>query len=93
MLRRALADHDITTVQYRGWDGIKNGELLKLVAAEFDVFVTSDKNLRYQQDLAALGIAVIILPTNQVPAVRALLPRIDEVLRSVERGELIEIDG
>lgn len=52
IVKRGLPGRDIVTVQEKGWAGIKNGELLRLVAAEFDVFITSDKNLRHQQNLA-----------------------------------------
>ena len=74
-----------------GWAGIKNGELLKLVTAEFDVFITSDKNLRYQQNLSALDLAIILLPSNQVPVVKALLPDIDNALSKIDPGDFIEI--
>jgi hypothetical protein len=57
-----------------GWAGIKNGELLRLVSAEFDVFITSDKNLKHQQNLSALELSINLLPSNQVPIVKALLP-------------------
>lgn len=56
--------------RYRSRDGLgrdQNGQLLRLVAADFDIFITSDKNLRYQQNLAAFDLAVILLPSNQVP--------------------------
>lgn len=91
IVKRGLPDHGIVTVQEMGWSGIKNGELLKLVAAEFDVFITSDKNLRHQQNLSALQISVILLPTNQVPAIKALLPQIDESLSSIGDQEFVEI--
>lgn len=47
IVKRGLSDRAIKSVQEMGWAGVKNGELLKLVKAEFDVFITSDKNLRY----------------------------------------------
>lgn len=59
-----------------GWAGVKNGELLKLVEAEFGVFITSDKNLRYQQNLKDRKIAILLLPGNQIPIVENLLPQI-----------------
>ncbi len=57
-LRFALTKHDVRTVVEMGWSGRKNGELISLAAADFDVFVTVDKNLPYQQDEATLPIAV-----------------------------------
>ncbi len=50
-LKRMLAEHDAQTVQDMGWAGIKNGKLLNLAESEFDVFLTADKNIRYQQNL------------------------------------------
>ncbi len=74
-----------------GWAGIKNGKLLTLLAAEFEVFITSDKNLRYQQNLSIYRIAVIVLPSNQVPVVKNLLPRLDEILESIQQQGFIEL--
>lgn len=91
IVKRGLADRDIVTVQQMGWAGVKNGKLLSLVAPDFDVFITSDQNLRYQQNLSSFGIAVIVLPSNQVPMVRQLLPAIDEVFVSIRPGDLVEI--
>ena len=51
LVKKRLPERQIKTVQEMGWAGIKNGELLKLVEANFEVFVTSDKNLSYQQNL------------------------------------------
>ena len=74
-----------------GWAGIKNGQLLRLVAADFDVFITSDKNLRHQQNLASFDLSVILLPSNQVPAVEAVLDRLDAVLDNIGANEFIQI--
>ncbi len=74
-----------------GWAGIKNGELLRLVSTDFDVFITSDKNLQYQQNLASFEIAFILLPSNQVPVVISLLPKIDEALENIRTKEFVEL--
>jgi hypothetical protein len=60
-LCRELTGHDCVSVQKMGWSGITNGELLKKVAAEFDVFLTGDRNLSFQQDVARFDIAVVVL--------------------------------
>jgi hypothetical protein len=77
----------------RNWvgRGVKNGELLKLVAAEFDTFITSDKNLRFQQNLKELKLSIILLLGNQVPVIKDLLPKIDEALQNSSPGSFIEI--
>ena len=64
IVKRGLPAREIVSVQDMGWAGIKNGELLKLISAEFDVFITSDKNLRYQQNLATLELSIILLPSD-----------------------------
>ena len=51
LLKRLLSEFEISTVQDMGWTGVTNGALLAMAEAEFDVFVTTDKNLRYQQNL------------------------------------------
>jgi hypothetical protein len=56
-----------------------------------DVFSTTDKNLRYQQNLAGRGFAVLLLPSNQVPAVEAMIPALEAALNSVQAGEFLEI--
>ena len=91
VVKSRLPERGITTVQEMGWSGIKNGELLKLVEVQFDVFVTSDKNLRYQQNLADRKLAIVLLPSNQVPVVVSLLSEIDEAIGNVNPGDFIEI--
>lgn len=72
---KRIVGRDIVSVQEMGWAGIKNGELLRRVAAEFEVFITSDKNLRYQQNLSALDLSIILLPSNQVPCREISAPK------------------
>ena len=86
-----LGGYEVVTVQGLGWAGIKNGALLRLVAADFDVFITSDKNLAYQQNLAELPPSVIVLPSNQVPLVEALLPKLDAALTVIGEQDLVEL--
>ena len=68
-LRRELPDHEVRTVVEMGWAGKRNGELLQLLTAEhFAVFLTTDQNLRYQQNFRDLQVAVLVLiaPTNRL---------------------------
>jgi hypothetical protein len=71
-----------------GWASKRNGELLALAAAAFDVFLTADRNLSYQQDVSALNIAVIVLvaQSNRIDDLRPLAPRVLEVLTTAKRG-------
>lgn len=91
IVKKRLPNREIKTVQEMGWAGVKNGELLKLVKNFFDIFITSDKNLRYQQDLRNNNLAIVLLPSNQVPIIEDLLPQIDDVLRDIEPGVYIEM--
>lgn len=91
IVKRGLPDRGIVSVQDMGWAGIKNGKLLTLVAAEFDVFITSDKDLQHQQNLTELHLGIIVLPSNQVPVVKTLLPDIDVALENISGQDLIEI--
>ena len=63
---RELVDHEMKTVPQRGWAGVKNNQLLGLAEAEFDVFITVDRNLSFPQNLPQFDIAVIVLqaPSN-----------------------------
>ena len=60
-LAKDLGGHDVRTVPQMGWAGIKNGALLTLAEAEFDVFITVDRNLSFQQNLPKVNIAVLVL--------------------------------
>ena len=81
----------IRTVQEMGWSGVKNGALIKLADQQFDVFITTDKNLRYQQNLAHVKLAFLLLPTNSVPVVVALIPQIEAALTTIKLGDFVEI--
>jgi predicted nuclease of predicted toxin-antitoxin system len=91
VVKRRLPMHDISTVQEMGWAGIKNGELLKLAETQFEVFITTDKNLRYQQNLMGRALAVLVLPSNQVPIVERVLPAVEAALQSIRTGNYVEI--
>ena len=75
-LRGSLTEHSVRTVVEAGWSGVKNGKLLTLAASEFDVFITVDKNLPFQQNLTTLPIALIVLDSvsNELPALLPLVP-------------------
>jgi hypothetical protein len=65
-LSRDIVGHDVATARDMSWTGIKNGELLTLASKSFDVFVTVDRNLQFQQNTNVLSIAVIVLEANQI---------------------------
>ena len=70
-LHKLLEDHTCTTAQKQGWGGLKNGDLLRRAEAEFDLFITSDQNIRYQQNLASRKIAILELSTNDLRRIQA----------------------
>lgn len=85
-LARALPLHEVRTVVGMGWSGVKNGRLLALAADGFDAFITVDKNLPYQQNLAALPVAVVVLdaPSNELHALLPLVPVLEARLTTLE---------
>ena len=86
-LKRELLGHDAKTAPEMGWASKRNGELLALAAAEFDVFLTADRNLSYQQDVSSFDIAIVVLvaPSNSIADLRPLAPRILAILATAER--------
>jgi hypothetical protein len=85
-LARDIVGHDVKTARQMGWTTVKNGELLTLASQHFDVFVTVDRNLLFQQNLDSFSIAVVVLQakTNRLadlrPLVSSLLAAIESAL-------------
>jgi predicted nuclease of predicted toxin-antitoxin system len=93
-LKREIADGCvILTVPEQGWASKKNGELLRLAATEFDIFITIDNNLSAQQNLTKVDLAVIVLsaPNNRLETLKPLVPRIKEAIASIKVGEIVYI--
>jgi hypothetical protein len=74
-----------------GWSDLNNGDLLRAAKEQFDVFITTDQNLRYQQDLTVKQLAILVLPTTSWPTIRNHLGSILNALGSVRGGEYLEI--
>jgi hypothetical protein len=91
LVKTKLSRFDVKTVQEMGWTGIKNGELVAKAEGKFDVFITADKNMRYQQNLSKRKLAIIVLPTNRVPEVAGLVPAIAAAIEAVRAGTFLEI--
>ncbi len=87
-LARELSGHIVKTVPQMGWAGIKDGELLRLAEIEFDVFITVDRNLPFQQNLAVLDLAVLVLqaPSNRLADLQVLLPKILAIVDTTPKG-------
>jgi|SRR6185369_10789796 len=92
-LARELTGHDAQTVQKRGWSGLQNGDLLRAASQEFQVLLTGDQNLEYQQNYAALPISVVVLiaVNNRIETLRPLIPQVLEVLQNIKPGQLMHV--
>ena len=89
----ALTDHIAVEARAHGWDTLRNGELLDAAeAAGFDVFVTTDRNLRYQQNLAGRKIAIIVLGNGRWRLIRNRLPIIGAAVAAAAPGRFAEIE-
>jgi hypothetical protein len=87
-LSRDIVGHEVRTARQMGWSTIKNGELLALVAREFDVFVTVDRNLSFQQNLPAFAVAVIVIRarSNRLTDLKPLVPELLACIPGAKRG-------
>ena len=93
-LGRALTGHYTVSAQKMGWSGIKNGQLLKLAVENgFDVFLTGDRNLCFQQDSTLFPIAVVVLEAEgiQLHKTLPLIPRLLELLPTLQPGTVVKI--
>ena len=83
-LYKLLPGHDIKTVQEAGWTGVKNGELLKKASESFEVLISVDRNLAFQQNLRNLAIPVLVMhsATNRLKDLERHVPEILQLLQS-----------
>jgi hypothetical protein len=88
-----IAGHQVKTTQQKGWSGTTNGELLKLAESDFDVFMTVDRNLSFQQPIVDFGIAVFVMcaASNRLADLRVLIPDLLEALPAAKPGQVIWI--
>ncbi|MDO9529341.1 MAG: DUF5615 family PIN-like protein [Syntrophales bacterium] len=93
-LANALAGHKVWTVQQIRLNGLLNGALLKAIKDDFDVFITVDQNLVFQQNLKSVKIAVIVLSarTNRFDDIQPLIPAVLKTLQRIKPGQIIQID-
>ena len=92
-LKRDLVGHEARTVPEMGWASRRNGELLVLAEAEFDVFLTVDRNLSFQQDVARFKLAVVVLVAkgNRHKDLQPLIGELLDVLVGVVPGQLVKV--
>lgn len=94
-LGRYLTGHSIATVPRMGWSGIKNGRLLDLADAQFDVLLTVDKSIPFQQNLSNRQIAILVLLASDTKfeTLQPLTPLVQEALERIKPGEVIRVGG
>jgi len=92
-LALSITGHEVQTVQKQGWAGLKNGELLRRASESFEVLVTGDQSLEFQQNLAKVSVAVVVLvaKNNRIETLRPLIPKLLAVLESIQRGQLVRV--
>jgi hypothetical protein len=92
-IRPHLEGHEVRTAAQEGWDTLKNGELLAAAEATgFDVLLTTDKNIRYQQDPSKRRIAIVVLGQQQWPRLRPHLRLVVEAVNAASAGSYVEVD-
>ena len=92
-LRKALGGFDVSTVQYMGWAGLKNGELLSAAeAAGFDVFVTGDKTVQFEQNMSRWQIAVVSLSAPHWPIIKNHVERIGLAIEGATPSSFTRVD-
>jgi hypothetical protein len=92
-VKRLLPHDPSATVHEQGWDALEDGPLLERAEKEFDVLVTIDRSLEYQQNLAKyrIGVVVVHVPKNQLPYYSAIQPELLAAVRAIRAGEAIHV--
>ncbi|MGD9560665.1 MAG: DUF5615 family PIN-like protein [Pyrinomonadaceae bacterium] len=93
-LRRKFEGFQVFTIDEAGFKGLKNGKLLLAASTDYEVLITVDKNLQYQQDVGNLPMAVVVLSahTNRVEDLEPLIDKALQTLVTIRRGDFIEIE-
>jgi predicted nuclease of predicted toxin-antitoxin system len=94
-LAGVLVGHQAVTVRAAGWSGVTNGKLLELAASRFDVFLTADRNIEYQQNLAKLPVAVVVLVvrSTRIQAIEPVVPELLKLLNHISPRTLQRVGG
>ncbi len=91
-LGKLLTPHECRSVTHCGWNGTSNGALLKLAEPGYDLFLTADQNLRYEQNLGGFDIAIVQVSTNNLRRLAAAIDAILDALKSARPGEIVTIE-
>jgi hypothetical protein len=90
-LRHGLPGHTISTAYEMGWARPENGDLLSAAEGSFDAFITTGQNLRYQQDLGARKLAILVLPTTSWPMIQLHLPKVAAAVNALRPGDFVQL--
>jgi predicted nuclease of predicted toxin-antitoxin system len=91
-LRKHITSHTVSTVYEIGWSELVNGELIAKAELEFDVFITTDKNLKYQQNLLSMKIAILVLPTTSWKIIESHSMKIARAIELLKPQSFVEIE-
>ena len=91
-LRRFLPAHSVHTAQEMGWGGLKNGDLLREAEAQYDAFISTDQNLKHQQQVVGRRLAILVLPSNDWPTIRSKGAEIAAKVAALKRGDFVELE-
>ena len=90
-LRGVLIGHLVSTAYEMGWTQLSNGALLRAAETQFDVLITTDKNLRHQQNIVGLRLAILVLPTTNWPEIRINEQQAVAVLDALRPGDVVQL--
>ncbi len=92
-LKAEFGDHEVSTIDEAGLKGLKNGKLLVAASDRFDVLLSVDQNLRFQQNLENFSIAVLVLRARRstFPALKPLMSKVLEELKTIEPGNIVVV--
>ena len=90
-LRRHLPGHEVATAYERGWSNLSNGDLIQVAEVEFELMVTTDQNLRYQQNLSGRRIGILVLPTTRWPEIQKHSDKVLLAVNAMSAGEFREL--
>ena len=91
-LRGFLPGHAVSTAQEMGWGALKNGDLLRQAEGQFEAFISTDQNLKYQQQVVGGKLAILVLPTNDWPTIRSKGAEIAAKVATLKPGDFVELD-
>jgi len=89
---KLLEEHECKTAQQCGWSGVTNGELLSRAEKDFDLFITADQNIRYQQNLANRKIAILELSTNDLRRIQRAAELIKTAIHNLKPSEFLRLE-